>query len=84
MQKCVGVRWLRRKENSGVCVGRSTRRVTSGSIGITETWKDAHPEEEVAPPRAPRVACDACGHWMRRNNIARHQREACPGSEAGP
>ena len=49
-----------------------------------DAWKAANPDTEVTPPRAPRTACDACGKWMRRNNLARHLREACPGSEAGP
>ena len=51
-----------------------------------DAWKDAHQEEEGAatPPRAPRTACDACGRWMRKDNLARHLREACPGGEAGP
>ena len=50
-----------------------------------DAWKDAQqePEEEITPPRAPRMACDACGQWMRKDNYARHKREACPGGEAG-
>ena len=53
--------------------------------GECDIWKNAHPEPEVDPvPRAPRVACDACGRWMRKDNLARHKREACPGGEAGP
>ena len=49
-----------------------------------DKWKESHPEVGVTPPRPARKACDACGKWMRRDNIARHVREACPGGEAGP
>ena len=51
-----------------------------------DAWKDAHPEPEVevTPPRVPRAACDECGRWMRKDNLARQLREACPGGEAGP
>ena len=41
----------------------------------------------AAPPAAPaarRGPCPDCGKLMRKDNIARHQREACPGSVAGP
>ena len=48
------------------------------------TWNGAHPATEEELPRAPRTACDVCGKWMRRDNLARHLREACPGGEAGP
>ena len=47
-------------------------------------WNDAQvPEEVITPPRAPRAACDACGAWMRKDNLSRHRKEACPGGEAG-
>ena len=49
-----------------------------------DAWRDAHPQPEVSPSRAPRTACDVCGKWMRKDNLARHSREACPGGEAGP
>ena len=52
---------------------------------ICETWKGVHPPETAVPVRAaPRAPCDVCGRVMRRDNIARHKREACPGGEAGP
>ena len=39
--------------------------------------------EEVVPAAA-RGPCPDCGRIMRRDNIARHSRTACPGSVAGP
>ena len=49
------------------------------------TWQNAHPPEVAAAARAaPRGPCDVCGTWMRKDNVARHKRTACPGGEAGP
>ena len=39
---------------------------------------------EQAPPAAPTAPCPGCGKTMRKDNLARHQRTACPGSVAGP
>ena len=33
--------------------------------------------EEVARPAAARGQCPDCGKWMRKDNLARHKREAC-------
>ena len=38
----------------------------------------------VAAPPAARGPCPGCQKIMRKDNMARHIREACPGSEAGP
>ena len=52
------------------------------------------PLAPVAPGRVARARraarpavlsnCSKCGKRMRRDNVARHQKEACPGSETGP
>ena len=38
----------------------------------------------AAPAAARRGACPDCGVYMRKDNMARHARTACPGSVAGP
>ena len=35
------------------------------------------------PQGANKVACEACGAFMRRSGIARHLNESCPGAKAG-
>ena len=44
-----------------------------------DKWNDAHPDAGAPAPRAPRAPCDKCGRWMRKDNMARHSRESCPG-----
>ena len=44
-----------------------------------DDWKNAHPEAGAPAPLAPRAPCDKCGSWMRKDNLARHMRTACPG-----
>ena len=49
------------------------------------TWQDQQPAVAVAAPvAAKRGACPYCGLNMRKDNMARHAKTACPGSVAGP
>ena len=67
-----------------VCGGEFEKKYFPRHRQACASWQAQH--REAATPAtavAARGPCPVCGKVMRRDNIARHQRTACPGSVAG-
>ena len=87
MQKCVVVRYPAPRVALCVCGSEYSKSYIARHRRACVGWQNRNQQPAAtaaAAAPAPRGPCPNCGAVMRKDNIARHGRTACPGSVAGP